>query len=125
MRYDDLVGTPFVDGGRSKEGIDCWGLAKEMFSRQGIKVNDYNISAMNSIKVSRELKGNEPYWEKLSAAQKGCLVLLRLDCQGWANHVGVCIDENRFIHAYRRTGVVIDRLSKWKSRIVGYYKPKV
>ena len=32
MKYDDLIGAPFIDGGRDKEtGLDCWGLAREMF----------------------------------------------------------------------------------------------
>ena len=33
--YDDLIGVPFVDGGRDKNGLDCWGLVKEAFRRQG------------------------------------------------------------------------------------------
>ena len=100
MKYEDLIGTPFIDGGRDKEiGLDCWGLAREMTAE-------------------------EMDWERLNAPEEGCLVLLRLSPEVWANHVGICLGGGKFIHAYSATGTCIDRLARWRSRIVGFYKPK-
>lgn len=125
MKYEDLIGTPFIDGGRDKEiGLDCWGLAREMFRRQGIDVPDYQISAMRTAEIAREMTAEEMDWTRLEAPEKGCLVLLRLDPEVWANHVGIYLGGGKFIHAYRATGVCIDRLTRWRSRIVGFYQPK-
>ena len=123
MEYKDLIGIPFIDGGRDKNGMDCWGLAKEMFHRQGVEVNDYSVGAMETTKIANELKSNENDWEKINIPEVGCLVLIKLMETGWANHVGIYIGHGRFIHAYRKTGVVIDRIDRWKARIIGYYMP--
>lgn len=125
MKYDDLIGTPFIDGGRDKEtGLDCWGLAREMFRRQGIDVPDYHISAMRTAEIAQEMNAEEMDWLRLDEPEEGCLVLLRLDAGVWANHVGICLGDGRFIHAYSSAGACIDRLARWRSRIVGFYRPK-
>lgn len=123
--YDDLIGVPFVDGGRdAKSGLDCWGLVKEAFRRQGCEVPDYHISATEAADIAGEMKQQEDEWTRLDKPRVGCLVLLRLTPGLWANHVGICIDNGRFLHAYLPTGVCIDRLRRWQSRIVGYYTPR-
>ena len=122
--YDDLIGIPFVDGGRdAKKGLDCWGLVKEAFRRQGYEVPDYNISAAEAADIAGAMKKQEDDWIHLDEPQVGCLVLLRLTPGLWANHVGIYIGDGRFLHAYLPTGVCIDRLRRWQSRIVGYYSP--
>ena len=53
LKYDDLIGIPYVDYGRDPhKGLDCWGLAMELYRRRGIQLPDnlfYVIS--NSISV--------------------------------------------------------------------------
>lgn len=122
--YDDLIGIPFVDGGRNpKSGLDCWGLVKEAFRRQGCDVPDYHISAIEAADIAGTMKRQEDDWIRLDEPHVGCLVLLRLTPGLWANHVGICVGDGRFLHAYLPTGVCIDRLRRWQSRIVGYYSP--
>ncbi len=125
LEYQDLIGVPFIDGGRDSNGYDCWGLAKEMFFRQNISVDDYDISAMHTVEISTKLKDHENEWEKIDVPIIGCLVLMRLLDQGWANHVGIYLGNNKFIHSYQKTGVVIDKINRWHGRVVGYYWPKV
>lgn len=121
--YDDLIGVPFVDGGRDKSGMDCWGLVKEAFRRQGCEVPDYHISAVEAADIAGTMKRQEDDWVRLDGPHVGCLVLLRLTPGCWANHVGICLGDGKFLHAYVATGVCIDRLRRWQSRIVGYYSP--
>lgn len=122
--YDDLIGIPFADGGRDpKKGLDCWGLVKEAFRRQGYAVQDYNISAAKADNIAWTMKKQENDWIHLNEPRVGCLVLLRLTPRLWANHVGIYIGDGKFLHAYLPTGVCIDRLRRWQSRIVGYYSP--
>lgn len=122
--YDDLIGVPFVDGGRDvKTGLDCWGLCLEAFRRQGVAVKDYHIAAIDAAKIAEEMKEEEPSWIKLDAPAVGCLVLIRLTAGLWANHVGIYVGGGKFLHEYSPTGSCIDRLRRWQSRIVGYYRP--
>lgn len=122
--YEDLVGIPFKDGGRDENGYDCWGLARELFKRQGINLRDYTCSSENTIVVAQLMKGDEPLWEKLQKPRSGCLIAIRMLHDGWANHCGIYIENGKFIHAYsEETGVVIDRIQRWGPRIIGYYWP--
>ncbi len=121
--YADLIGVPFMDGGRDKDGMDCWGLVRECFRRQGIAVRDYSISAMEEVKISEQMEKERPLWEKLHEPRDGCLVLMRTDSSLWANHAGIYIGDGKFIHAYPSAGVCISAIKRWKSHIVGYYYP--
>lgn len=122
--YDDLIGIPFVDGGRDpKSSLDCWGLVKEAFRRQGCEVPDYHISAIEAADIAGTMKRQEDDWIRLDEPRVGCLVLLQLTPGLWANHVGIYVGDGRFLHAYLLTGVCVDRLRRWQSRIVGYYSP--
>lgn len=124
MEYEDLIGVPFIDGGRDKSGMDCWGLAREMYRRQGIDIPDYHVSAVSAVSVASQMGVDVAYWQKLAQPALGCLVLIRLSPDVWANHVGIYIGDGKFIHAYSATGVSIGRLRRWRSRIVGFYVPK-
>lgn len=126
INYDDLIGVPFEDGGRSINGLDCWGLAKILYGRMGIEIPEYTISSERTHDVAVAMKYEfSTKWKRLETPKKGCLVAIRLQETEWANHCGIVLDHGYFIHAYcYETGVVIDRLRKWKSRIIGYYWPK-
>lgn len=52
--------------------------------------------------------------------QFGDLIIFKI--HGIESHIGVLIDESRFIHSSKTTGSVIDRIEKWKHLIVGYYR---
>ena len=125
QNFDDLIGAPFVDGGRGPDEYDCWGLAKEVYRRFGIELPDYAISAMDAKNIGAKMNEEKPKWIQVSPPLPvPCLVVIQMDCGSWANHVGVHIGFNKFIHAYRKTGVVIDRIKDWRSMIVGFYVPR-
>lgn len=127
VMIDDLLGLPFTDGGRGPEQFDCWGLAREVFGRYGITLQDYRISAMDAEKIGAEMTKAAPGWVKVTAPLPvPCLVVARLACGSWANHVGVYIGNGKFIHACRESGVCVERTSApiWKNKIVGYYVPR-
>ena len=125
--YSDLVGAPFVNGGREvATGFDCYGLAMEVFRRHSIDLPDYRISCEDASRIDRtvdaEKKGG--YWTRLESPIPPCVVVLRFNNHQW-NHVAVYIGNGRMIHTARKTGVRIERLDHpyWRQRIEGYYIP--
>lgn len=124
IEYQDLIGIPFKDGGRDTNGLDCWGLVKILLERQGYcHIPDYCISAFELDAIQNELEQKRHVWRKLESPVPGCVVLLANGCTPSANHVGMVVDERRFIHSYVKTGVCLSLLARWKSHIIGYYLP--
>ena len=122
MKLDDLIGLPFIDGGRGPKAFDCWGLALEVYRRYGRELPDYRISAMDAAEIGNQMAIEAPAWvEVKQPLPVPCLVVIQLSCGSWANHVGVYIGDGKFIHAYSKTGVIIDRVKRWQSNIIGFY----
>ena len=123
----DLLGVPFVDGGRDKQiGFDCWGLVLEVYRRFGIKLNDYKIGCMEASEINNEIDCNRAYWNKLdrSEIKAPCLVVIKFNSH-YCNHTGVYIGGGRFIHTRTKIGVNIDRIDSpaWRLNIEGFYTP--
>lgn len=121
--YEDLIGIPFIDGGRNKEGFDCWGLVKEIYKRNNIDLPDYAISATDAVAIANQMEDQKFNWIEIEIPTSNCLVVIKLASDGWANHVGVYIGNGYFIHAYSKKGVCVDRVRNWRSNIIGYYVP--
>ena len=126
--YKDLIGIPFVDRGRDpKVGLDCFGLAKEVFRWHGIDLPEFWIACEDASQINRTV-GEEKKsgrWARLEKPEVPCLIVLRFNAYKW-NHVGVYIGSGRMIHTARKTGGRIERLDHpyWRQRIEGYYIPK-
>jgi cell wall-associated NlpC family hydrolase len=125
MQIDDLIGKPFIDGGRGPGGYDCYGLVMEVFRRHGTTVPEQNISCMDTPKIAAEIEQQRPRWIRLGTPIEPAVVAIRLS-PGIVNHVGVYIGLGMFVHAYRNAGgVCVDRTTDpiWRRRIEGFYVP--
>lgn len=130
INVNDLIGVPFVDGGRSKEtGFDCWGLVKEVYKRIGIDLFDFDISCREASLINGAIECHRQFWEKVNPYDRKnvpCLVVMRFNQPFFLNHTGVYLGNGLFIHTRERLGVNIDRVESpaWKKIIEGYYRPK-
>jgi probable lipoprotein NlpC len=125
MRIDDLIGKPFVDGGRGPGGYDCYGVVKEVFRRAGIDLPEYHIGCLDTLAISAAVESQRSLWRRLTSPAAPCVVAIRLN-PGSISHVGAYIGGGQFIHAYQNAGgVCINRLEElvWKRRIEGFYAP--
>ena len=103
LSIDDLLGVRFKSHGRSiEEGFDCYGLAIEVSRRLGHKLDDlwYEKScpetfAEKSAGVLEKLSDRIKETDKL---ELGNLVVF-FDGNGNMVHIGVILDEDRFIHS--------------------------
>lgn len=127
IKIDDLIGLPFIDGGRDPAaGLDCWGLSTEVFRRYGIELPDYKISCEDTSRIHSEINEQRPFWRRCEGEiPVPALVVIRFAI--YCDHTGVYIGQGRFIHTYKEIGVSIDRIDNpaWAKRIEGFYVPEV
>lgn len=123
-----FIGIPFLPGGRSYDGVDCWGLACLIYE----DVFDIKLPDMNGyeagIACPRELEifaeAERVKWDEVPAGneQPGDVVLLRI--AGCPCHVGIITSPGLMLHCEDGVGVVheaYDRL-RWQKRVVGFYR---
>lgn len=125
--FTDLIGLPFVDGGRDPAvGLDCWGLSTEVFRRYGIELPDYKISCEDASQINSEMDKQRPFWRRCEGQiPVPALVVIRFAV--FCDHTGVYVGQGRFIHTRKEVGVNIDRIESpaWRKRIDGFYVPEV
>jgi cell wall-associated NlpC family hydrolase len=110
-QYDEWKGTRYQIRGLSKNGIDCSGFVHMTFkSKMGIVLpRSSELQAELGIDVDKD------------QLQAGDLVFFKTGRT--MRHVGVYLEDGRFLHASTSSGVVISHLNEsyWKS---AYWKAK-
>ena len=128
IEYSDLIGVPFIDGGRNIEtGLDCWGLFMIVMDRLGTPVPDYKISCFDSTEIGKAARhALATQWKKVYQPEPGVGLVMDLDPEmpGVNQHFGVCVSKYKFIHTLKKTGVIRTELNDafWKAKIKGMYK---
>lgn len=103
------VGVPYVFGGASPYGFDCSGYVQYVFANCGMSLP---LAADDQYEVGVPLERRE--------LRTGDLVYFSTYAYG-ASHVGIYLDDGRFIHASSSRGVVIDSLydDYWVETYIG------
>ena len=107
-QYRDWEGTRYRYGGMSRRGVDCSGFValtfRERFDR------DLPRSTVAQARQGREVRADQ-----LSA---GDLVFFRTGRSQL--HVGIYVEDRRFLHASTREGVTLSNLDQpyWRSRFL-------
>lgn len=104
-----FVGTPYFWGGRDSRGLDCSGLVQTAFAAAGVNV------PRDSGDQEKALSERWICIDPASPKKRGDLVF-------WAGHVGIMVDETRFIHANATfMETTIETLSDAEARIEPLY----
>lgn len=110
--YSDWAGTKYRLGGSSKKGIDCSGFVQKALKEK------FDIQLPRSARDQAQLGQNI----KKSELQMGDLVFFKT---GRSNHVGIYIENGKFMHASTSIGVTISQLDNqyfaknyWKAQRV-------
>ena len=124
--YEDLLGVPFRNRGRDpKTGLDCYGLAIEVFRRHGIQLPEFWISCMDFGTIEKTMEEQKSRWVRVGIDVVPSIAIIRLRSKHY-NHVMVNIGYGRFIHTRQNIGVQIERFDDlyWRDRYDGFYVPR-
>lgn len=99
------LGVPHRDGGLSKNGIDCSGLVKVIYSEVYDKKIERNSEAIYRNNCRKKRK---------SSLKEGDLVFFKTTNKSRSkiNHVGVYLKDNYFLHTSSSRGVMVSNLKE-------------
>lgn len=110
--YNNWEGVRYKMGGTSKNGIDCSGFVQKALKEK------FNLTLPRS--TGEQARIGKPI--KKSELQMGDLVFFKT---GRTNHVGIYIEDGKFMHASTKIGVTISELNSeyfaknyWKAQRV-------
>lgn len=116
------IGLPFVDGGRSFKGADCWGLVRLIYAEElKIDLPSYGeIAAANLIGVVREITAGKDgeEWAEVSAKQiqPFDVCVMRFNGKRRVGHVGIVVNTKTIIHVEAGINAAIVPLSHMSIR---------
>ena len=123
----DYVGLRYAPHGRTRDGVDCWGLVRlVMAEKRGLQLPDYGdgyTAAEDRASVPQAIRrGLRDGWRQLERPEPGALVVFAIG--GLPMHCGIVVTPTRFMHVLRGIDVALERLDAlmWVRRIEGYYR---
>lgn len=122
------VGIPFISGGRTKTGCDCYGLVRLVLQEQyGIvlpELSDDYTDALNIGETSRLFAEQLPVLsaDRLPEPEEQAVALITE--QGYPCHLGIVAGSGYILHTGAKTGAVCQRVTHpgLRGRIEGYYR---
>lgn len=125
----DYIEIPFKDKGRTRAGVDCYGLVrlvlKDRYGKALPEFSDYS-SCGASEEVAILVDANIPTIDAkeidYSDLTPGDLVLIRH--MGLPCHIGIYVGGGSILHTAYRKNTVLERLSspRFKNRVEGFYR---
>ena len=105
-QYDDWRGVRYRSGGSDYRGVDCSGLVQAIF-RDAFEMDLPRTSIEQSKMGESVARGEIQPGDLLYFVDRG------------RKHVGVAVNENQFVHASRKKGVILSKFDKyWTPRLL-------
>lgn len=82
----------------------------------------YTDKPLGNTNIHGEIVSHISEYENVEIPRFGDIVLINI--YGVPTHVGIYLDNENILHTTETTGTVVDKMSRWRSRIVGYYRVK-
>lgn len=120
--------VPFVDGGRSVKGADCWGLVCTVYREcLGITLPVYgDIGAEETLRIRRAMKEGvvSGTWRRVSDPVDFDVAGMLLPNGERLGHVGIVVSGYGVLHTEKAGGAMIEDLKSatLRNRIVGYWR---
>ena len=122
------IGIPFLSGGRTAEGCDCYGLVRLVLRNEyGINLpelsDDYN-NALNTRETKKLFEEHRPVLtsKKLDFPEEKAVAVITE--HGHPCHIGITAGNGYILHTGIKTGCICQRETHpgIRGRIEGYYR---
>jgi lipoprotein Spr len=98
---DEWYGTPYKYGGQNKKGIDCSNFSAILYKQiYNVSIQGSSSAIFDQCKTISKKHLNE-----------GDLLFFKID-DGKISHIGVYLQNNKFVHATTKKGVMIDDMDE-------------
>lgn len=122
------IGLPFIDHGRDRSGLDCWGLVRLIMAEQfGFALPSYATEYQRTTQVGKIgalIEHESSKWKKIASDAESCGDVIVLRFRGKPMHVGMVLGDKHMLHIEFGINSVIERYSgaRWADRISGFYR---
>jgi len=124
-----LIGTPYLDHGRTREGVDCYGHVFLEYQEAGIDLPSFSSQYPDPLSKDREtiaglICGNILLFNEVHEEDAEPLDVILFKVFGVPSHVAIFDKPNWMRNVDTNAGVVRERYDspRWGSRIVGFYR---
>lgn len=123
----DYVGLPWQFAGRSRDGVDCWGLLWLIY-RDVLKIDvasyaQETMDAPEREQIASLMAGElvKSPWVDIPPGQEREFDMAIFKRAGIDSHVGVVVAPGRMLHITHGTGSRVERLDqgRWQSKLIG------
>ena len=123
---ETYIGLPFKEHGRTRDGVDCWGLVRLVLAdRFDIRLPAYvtgYASTEDAADIAGLIRGEMGPWVETPEARPGDAVLMRLRAQPC--HVGLVVARGWMLHVEDGIDSCLERYdgARWSRRVVGVFR---
>jgi cell wall-associated NlpC family hydrolase len=130
MWSNKYIGIPFVEHGRTADGLDCWGLVRLVYAEQlaiDLPSYDFYENTLDKSYISGTLKDadNKPFCVSVENGQEVAFDVIVFRLMGVPMHVAIVIGDGLMLHSQMGLGTHVSnyRTDKdWNRRLVGIYR---
>jgi len=125
---NDYLDIPFVDCGRDRSGVDCWGLVRLVLKEQyrldtPAYDSEYESTCENKI-LSEIVERERGEWLSISSDDVQCGDIVLLAIMGYPCHVGIAVGDGMMLNARQGVGVALESYERpfWDRRLRGFFR---
>ena len=121
----DYLGLPYAPRGRSRAGVDCWGVVWLVLPAHGRPVPSYEgeySSSEERQEISGLIDGAKRLWQRVDQAKEFDLVTFRRGRH--ESHIGVVVRPGMMLHITQDKPSCIERYDAgyWANRLTGIWR---
>ena len=126
--FSDYIGIPFLNGGDTMRGSDCFGLVRLVYKEvRDIKIFKHNSDALKSKDIEEEyLKEASEHWSIVDDLELFDVIAMARDPRipNIVQHFGIYIGNGKMLHTLDGVASHVARVSDYKYCVKSFHRYK-